>query len=725
MAFKFYIDGQLTDQPVNDMQLSSSIVRDNVSGGVIVAPTRGIKVIYNNNNNLEAGTVSGYQLLKTAFDLGSCNELNINIYNEVSGSETILNLAGVIKVPQMSVDEQSIVLQVNLQDNSFYAYINNNKSIIYNVLSTVTKSSEVAVPPEIYEVDCFDSATGIYGSTVGLLFRGYRVYDIFKYLISVMSDNKVAFESVYLKEEPELFIFDGFALSHANTDPTVLTSFVKLYEEINKIKNIRWFIDTTDPFNPVFRLEDKASLYSGTQVFEFLDIKDLVTTINTSDIYGTVLVGASDNDGGAGAVFTFESGISYLGWREEVYAPKGQCNTDNEFNLVNEYGITSNDINNQLIGAVDEDKDKMFLIECEDLDTTLFTADAKRYVSWINTSDFYYNQGTNNPAKLLNHNSNYQTGLTNTLEIGGNGFRAERGQDNLMATQDVNLPEYAGFVAGYTIPFIVFTDETTGNNYDGGGNYDNVFGNYTVPDTGVYSFNTRLNIDMVSFPPTCLPPLTVSILTSPDPSFPAGLYTLQGFVEWGATYILTIEVYTDNTYATLLTSQVAASYFVGSQTTSIVCSLTANLPAGSEVRVKINTTIGYYIFGTLVNSLGQNVGSLPSVNLLALFQNGWNLNVQGCGISGAHPSVYMLSDSFFNCTGSPDGGGVEIDNDPAIYKDKEHSFTYEIGVRDWRIIKDNPTGKFAFEKDGITRFGWAKDIKRDDQTGVANIKLES
>jgi hypothetical protein len=723
MAFKFYIDGQLTDQPVNDTALSTTIRRDQSIGGMVV--TQDVRLIYNGNNDLEPGTVSGYTLLKNAFDTGTCNELVINIYDEVNSFRTDFIYAGVIKVPSIQIDEQRKLATVTVQDNSFYSYINNNKSIEYNCNSVKTKNRLDITPPDIYEVDCFDSTTGIYGSLVGFKYRGHRVYDVFRFIIGAISDNKIGFESLFLQNTPELFIFDGFSLINANTDPSVKTSFAKLFDEVNKIKNIAFYIDTTDQLNPVLRIEDKASLFSGVQVYEFEDIKELTSRVKTDNIYGTVRVGATDNDGGASPfIYTFESGISYLGWREEVYTPLGQCNIDNELNLVNEYGIASNDIHNQLVGAATEDEDKMFLIECENIDTALLTADATQYPSWIGTSDVYYNQGTNNPSKLLAHNSNYQTGLTNTLEIGTNGFRAERGQDVKIGSQNPADPTFA-FFPGYTLNPVVFTDETTGNNYDGNDNYSNVGGNYTTPLEGVYSFNVNLNIDMINFPPSCSG-ATLNINLSPIATIPAGNYTAIGGIYWVALITLTIEAYTDNTYTTLITSSQTVNNLYGTQTTNITNSLTAFLPVGAEVRVKVNTVIGRFAFGLLQNtsSLVTTSVPLPNPNIEFLNQNGWVISVLNCGVpAAARPTVYALTDSYYECTGAPDGGGVQVFNDPRLFKDKEYEFTYSINQDDFQLIKQNPTGLFLFEKDGITRQGWIDTIKRDDWTGIANIKL--
>ena len=711
MAFKFYINGQLVDQPVNDTALRTTIRRDQSVGGIVI--TQDADITWNGNNSTDSGVVSGYTLLKSAFDLGSCDELDVVIYDEVSDTETLLLYKGVIKVPSIQIDEQRLLASVKVQDNSYFAYINNNKSIEYNVQSDKTKSRLDITPPDIYEVDCFDSTTGVYGSSIGFLFRGYRVYDVFKYLISAISDNKLQFESVLLSTEPELFIFDGFALANPNTDPNVIVSFAKLFDEVNKIKNVAFYVDNTDANNPILKIEAKSSLFTSVQLTQFDDVKELLASISEKDIYGTIRVGASENPGGAAPlVYTFNSGTSYVGWAEETYAPSGQCNVDNELNLVNEFGITHNDVHDQLVGAADSDLDKNFLIECESIDTGALTATAVQYDSWVNTSDKYYNKGLYNPAKLLTWGSNFQSSVNNTVEIGGNGFQASLGQETLFGSYN---PSSSASVSGSgnLIQPIVFADETTGSNYDGNGNYDNITGIYEAPLDGLYSFNTTIKYDATDIKICPQTGTSVGFIVINSPTLTAGTYyteLIRGFI-----VDLGIAIYTDNTLTTLVSLEnkrfkITDSQFGESITTSNIVNLTTGQCAIAQVLVRADVFAPAY-FGN--NGINIEVNPLPN----------WSLTTFGCTVTAPFPAIYAAADSTFKCTGSPDGGGVNIENDPALYKNKVFSFEYEIPQTDFDAIKKNPIGLFAFEKDGITRYGWIDTMQRNDWTGLTNIKL--
>jgi len=715
MPFLFYIDNQLTDRPENDDALTTSIKRDSQLAALLI--TQDVELVYNGNNALQTGQVSGYALLKDAFDSGTCNELELIVYDQVSATETFLHYSGVIKVPQIQIEEHRVLATTKVQDNSFYSYVNNNKNIEFNIQSNRTKNRQAITPCQIYEVDLFNSFTGVYGSTIGNYYRGYRVYDVFKYLIAAISDNKVGFESFYLQNTTNLFMFDGFALGNANTDPNVKVTFEKLYREIYKARNVSFYVDQTDPDNPVLRLESFASLFSGVQVLAFDDIKELKSRIRTDRIYGAIRVGAEYNPGGSNPlIYTFNAGTSYQGWMNEVYAPLGQCNVDNEFNLMSDFIITSNAIQDQVVGGATDHDDDLFLIECDGVDTTLFTAIAIDYPAWASTSSaLFYNQGLNNPSKLQVHASNYQTGLTNTLEIGGNGFQASLGQELLLGTYDPASPAYA--FPFYLIDPLVFADETTGSNYDGGGNYDNTTGIYVAPLTGNYSFSTKLLIDAVNILQCIgagvIENATVGIQVVNSPTLTATSYPTN--LVRGFTILQVITVYTDNTLAVVvsqtgITQRITENLTLAPYVINSMPALTAGQAVTTHI-VVVADVFAPQIFG---NTPIREINNLPN----------WSVGTIGCVVpSFARPALYAATTSTFSCTGAPDGGGIVIDNDPALYKSKEFEFTFAISASEWQSIVANPTGLFTFEKDGITRTGWIQEMQHNDWTGETQIKL--
>ena len=63
----------------------------------------------------------------------------------------------------------------------------------------------------------------------------------------------------------------------------------------------------------------------------------------------------------------------------------------------------------------------------------LLDAVASRYPSYNGIpNEYFYNLGLTNAKRLPVHGSNFQSAVTNTLEIDGNGFRASLGDDFLL-----------------------------------------------------------------------------------------------------------------------------------------------------------------------------------------------------------------------------------------------------------------------------------------------------
>jgi len=709
MAFQFYIDGQLTDQPINGMDLSTSISRDNETAGINI--TQDIELKWNGNNALNPGEFSGYDIIKAAFDSSTCQELLIQIYDIVSDTETIYTYRGVIKVPNVKIDYQKVIVTCKIEDDSFFAYINNNKSIEFNLNAVKTKNGQPLTPATVTNVNMHDTSNGTYPA--GYDRDGIKVIDAFDFLVKTMSDNKVSFFSQTLQTEPILMLFTGDNLVNNNGNELIL-SFDNLYDEVKKVRNIGYYIDTTNKDNPVLRIETLDYLYSQNNFFEFTDIKELLGSVYSDDIYSVVNVGASFNPGGAASVYTFNSGTSYYGWLEEKYAPLGQCNFDNELNLVNDFAITSNAISDQLFGAVTTNLDRVFMVECY-YDLIAANYQSVAYPSWVNTAFYYYNQGLNNVSKLQVQQSNYQTSLTNTQAIGTLGFRAELGQDATGITSNDS------YVSPNIIFPVIFTDESSGNNYDGSGNYFNTTGQYIVSVAGSYSFTAKAFLENNYYDSK-----QGNLIINSSPSFPAGTYSV--FYQQGARVALIIEAYTDNTLTTLIGSQVNIVDKLLDGLWSVTVNFSSILPLNAAVVVRFVGSTSLYVTGNLTNSNGQNVGPLPLTNMGELdSQSGWSLSFAFPNGGFPQPAQVTIfeKESFFECNGTPEGGLIFGFSDPSIYKNKLFEFEYDINVSDWELFKANPTGLIKFEKDNVVRYGWIDEIKHNDWTGMTNIRLIS
>lgn len=722
MAFQFYLDGQLTDQPMNDKELSTSIKRNSSLGALLV--TQDVDLEWNGNNAPGPLEISGYFYLKNIFDAGICSEVDIKVIEVLDTNQTVTIYVGVIKVPSLRFKLHQAIVNCQIQDNSFYAYLNNNKSIKYNLQSTSTKNGGNIVPPTIYQVDMFVGQTGTYLSTntPPETFSGYRLYDVFDFLIRAISDNKVGFYSNFLQQEPMAFLFDGFALTDYTASPNITTSFNEIFNECRKIYNLSFYVDYTDYDNPIVVMEPSDRLFQSYSSVSFTDIKDLDLGVNDSRLYGTVRVGAENNPSGAAPEYTMTP-ASYFTFNNEVFTPLGQCNIDNELDLLTSIHITNNDVNYQVNGGSSDFYDDIFMVECENVDNALFTAVAKMYTPWtavnsVTPNAMFYNYGFTNLQKIGNNGNNIQSFLTNTLATGSTGFRASNSSEFNAGSTD---PYYFGSYLGLPETPLIFNDVTSPGNYNAG-DYNALTGIYTAASDGQYSFAGDYVFE-VSGLKLCV---STFAITGAGPGLPVGSYS--NIVIADVVYLTARIKHYDiaNNLLNTATQQVIIN--VNQTAANINLNYAANMLTGDY----IEWTLESKIYKKALNS--SAFGSAPvgaNFNISLPLHPDFGYTLNNAYITWNWPNcpkspyinLFCTTESSMACTGEPSGGLTLGIAQPGTFEEYQYTFTYEIAQSDFIQIKANPTRLFTFEKDGIERVGWIESMKRDDWTGITQITL--
>lgn len=673
MAFKFYIDGQLTDQPINDTEVSSSIKRDRQLNNLLF--TQDVEVEYNGNNAPGPFEISGYEYLKNAFDNSVCEEVEIKIYDD-DFNPSLLYYTGIIKIPNVKIDLQKVILKTKIQDNSFYSYINNNKNLKVDFAATTTKNGLPLTPLQKWSVDMFNQSNCTYGSTLSpaAFYHMYDAREVFSFIISAISDNKISFQSDFLDSlNPKPFICKGQNLLNSYTlypnaqEPFIELTFEEMVSEFRKFYNVFFWIDNSDQNNPVLKLENTFTSYFNEDVYSFNGIKDMNVEIDSNSLYSKVEIGTNNITTGL-----FDSGISYFGFKIEEYYPNGQCNIDNTLELINEFVVDTNSIQDILINNTTDLIDNIFVIQCAFLDPILFTAQAFQW-QLNNDGNCWYNIGLNNTNKLSRHTDKFTTTFGNFVGNGSinninNGFKASLGQ--IFSYSPISLPGVIQVPISSTsinsqlifqsFPFI-FSDETSGTNYDSGNNYFNTLGEYHIPLDGNYNF--IFNADCTSFNNNQLK-----------------YFRTKYYIERYDASNNLIDFVVDP----FLVAMINGNYI-------ITVSFNVNALAGEIIKCRIDATY----------------------------------NLQDPGGSIGTPYLNYTTNTYFQCVGSPDtsnngGNGIAGNNYSKKYT---YEFDYEIPASDYIFILNNINKRILFEKDGITRYGWIESIKRNDWTGISQIKL--
>lgn len=190
----------------------------------------------------------------------------------------------------------------------------------------------------------------------------YDVLDIFDFLVRYLTDNKLRVESQYLNIKT-LCIAKGGSLGLGNTfdarflDKSVIPniSYNELFREVRKKIRIFSWIE-----GDVLRIEHEDDSYSDLPIKQIEGIPiTLEETTNKQYLYSDVIVGSFDfkpDD-------TFFIKYPYKGldtWVEESFT-NCNCSLQNELNLVSEWVIDSNVINETIKGEFENRFDSIFL----------------------------------------------------------------------------------------------------------------------------------------------------------------------------------------------------------------------------------------------------------------------------------------------------------------------------------------------------------------------------
>lgn len=491
--FMTYFDGVLVQNPLNESALQNSIKRDSTLNGIVV--THDGRLVFGKTDSTVT-EADPYAILIALFDSDvACNEVSVEITYTCS-EQTYTVVKGLIKTPEMTVDRQMCQASCIVQDDNFYSRINNNKSIKIDIASTITKNGTALSPVPLYDVAMFDPATGVYGDEVIAI----RVKDLLEFQIAWMSDGQVLFESDFLDDDSisELFISTGYDIRVPGSPDYIpyQISFDFVYQNLRKLFNLTFFIEKTTSTN-TFRLEKASYFYDNTDAaFEFTDIKQLKTSIKRERVYGQVEIGSGAvRDAGW---LTFTESTRLFGFNQEQYFFAGQCNLDNTLDVQTEFVTSSNVIQDTYIFLSEENDDDFFLIECENVDTGALTADAKQY-TFFGGAELFYNLGRlANNRVLENYVGFIPSSIVTFLGDKSNGFKATPTADRFWSDNGLNgsTPIPAG---GYIQEPFEFSDDFTGDNFDGNNNYNAVTSQYVVPAADIYTFNMEIDFATAGF----------------------------------------------------------------------------------------------------------------------------------------------------------------------------------------------------------------------------------
>lgn len=483
--YRFYLDGNLlADEPAGWKELTTAIRSYDELRGVLITQDVTLSFIGD-----------GYTYLKGIFDSDQvCVLSTISIeYNcNNAGYEEVFR--GTVFITSLSFENE--VVKSKLEDDSFFARINNNKNIKAYLTVPLSKSGTVIPALSTFQLEMFDPC----GCSAVPDLRGfYTIFSAMRYLVRFMSDGTMDLVS-------DAFGFGGIWGGHgiqtgwALRDPTETDlatvpyiSFQEIFTQVNKKYNIGMSIEMIGGI-PTMRIEPYDYFFTNSSSVVLPNPSGVKISTDISKLYARVKVGSDKvepfQDCTQGNPASFPENTDFVGPKEEEFPLVTQCNTDTVLDLVSSWVISSNVIQHILTDDPSYDKDIIFIEATEGSPYVAVQTDV------FNDGGCFYNYFYNNDNTLQRWNSALPNNVTAILGSTNNTFVAYR--RNSSATITITG------LTSYTTP----TVDGNGNliepyNDDWEAGFDgcqlpcaspNNYGNGTVTGTDVTTANSRYTV---------------------------------------------------------------------------------------------------------------------------------------------------------------------------------------------------------------------------------------
>jgi len=501
--YRFYLDGSLlADEPLGWKELTTSIRNYDEIRGILI--TQDVTLSF---------VGDGYTYLKGIFDSDQVCALSTIVieYNcNNAGYEEVFR--GIVFITSLSFENE--ICKTKLEDDSFFARINNNKNIkaYLDVARSKNSTAISAVTP--IDLTMFDVCTCADEPDTR---KAYTIFDSFQYLLQFMTDGVVSFASDYFGVGGPLeghVIQTGLALRDINytADKKNIPyiSFFELYKECNIKNNLTIGIEYSGA-TPILRIEPYEYFFTSTASVILSNPLGVKISTDISKLYAKVKVGSDKTEPFQDCTqqnpALFPENTDFVGFREEEFPLLTQCNTDSTLDLVSSWVISSNAIQHVLTDDPSYDED-MFFIQADRISPTAHTA---TQTDVFNDGNCYYNAFYNNMNVLQRWNSALPNNVIVILGSSNNTFTAIRRTTSGVVTVSGVGNSYTTTTVDGNGNLIEPYNDDWDNGYDGcvlpcpsPNNYGNgtVTGTdvstansrYTVPNNGNYRFNADVSL---------------------------------------------------------------------------------------------------------------------------------------------------------------------------------------------------------------------------------------
>lgn len=306
----------------------------------------------------------GYdELLRYKKANGVCSDVTFRIWDDSIPNDSQLVLDGNIALTTAFFDHIHCRVEAHATDSSYFALMRNNVGIAVDLSSRVTKNGVDIEPLLPISLRVFNPLNGVYFAAER---NAYKIKDVFTFLVSWMSDNRISFESNYLDNVPadeQLSIILGNALRDPSNTSSTFISYQDLLSEIDKKFHVYTRLEPLSPAkldDPItVRLELYDDFFNNQSPYIVKDLIEITESASLTTLYSSVIFGSS--------TFKFKTLDNSLPdvplqFKSEEYAGAGNCNTTAKLDLKSNFVIDHNFIEEVLLGT-DSSDDDIFMIQ--------------------------------------------------------------------------------------------------------------------------------------------------------------------------------------------------------------------------------------------------------------------------------------------------------------------------------------------------------------------------
>lgn len=539
----------------------------------------------------------GYRYICTKRQQNFCEEILCSLDAECDGYTDTL-FEGLIKQNDIKVTLKKCIAKTSsIKDNSFSGLIRDWINIPIYLYNTKTKNCQplsidtllINTPPH--------SISGVYYPITDI--KVFDVLDVFKYIVSFFTDNRITVKSTYLTNN-KYAITTGFNMhnEHGNLDKVYPEmSLETLFNELRKKLVIYMGIEYESDGTPYLRIEDEGYFYTNDELFVIDELPDdAEEEIDENSLYNQIAVGSNTVEIQQESTI-IKSQDRLDAWNEETYLGCGGCSgqKDSNLDLVSNFIIDANIIHEAMLQTIpttpDEsdyaNDDAIFLLNyyISGLESRFYFPSGYTSVGFINDG---YNKQLNNRSTLERW-----VGVSNSCISVGRfakyGFQAINGPDvNVGETSTIdymavviathcpkNTP-YTYHLGCYVEVFDNLNSHTVlndfGNSCSSGGYLKSLF---TCQEIGIYKF--RAKSDIKAF-----------VASNVTDDFANGDFEIR-FV-----------VYQDSSLTTIIDSSAINSVHMPNNTTTVNFDIESppfNLMPGNIVMVEVSLTEIIYAYG--------------------------------------------------------------------------------------------------------------------------------